>query len=140
MGAGIAQVAAQAKHRVLLLDSRAGAAAQAKQKLQGTLDSLVSKQKITAQAALDTVAAITPIDSVDQLGDQAANVDLAIEAIVEDLTAKRSVFREIEALLRPDCILATNTSSISVTAIANGLKHPSRLLGKHFFNPVPLMK
>ena len=140
MGVGIAQVAAQAKHRVFLLDSRAGAAAQAKQKLQVTLDSLVFKQKITAQAALDALAAITPIDSVDHLGDHAANVDLAIEAIVEDLKAKRSLFSELETLLRPDCILATNTSSISVTAIANGLKHPSRLVGMHFFNPVPLMK
>ena len=144
MGAGIAQVAAQsmkkASHRVYLLDSRAGAAAQAKSKLQATLETLVSKERITAQAASAALDAITPIDALDNITDQLSSIDLVIEAIVEDLAAKRKLFQELEAQVRPDCILASNTSSISITAIANGLKHPNRMVGMHFFNPVPLMK
>lgn len=144
MGAGIAQiaaqVAAQTNHRVWLLDSRTGAAAQAKLKLQATLETLVSKAKITAEAAAATLNAITPVDSISNLGNQISSVDLVIEAIVEDLAAKRSLFQDLEAQVRADCILASNTSSISITAIANGLKHPGRMIGMHFFNPVPLMK
>jgi 3-hydroxybutyryl-CoA dehydrogenase len=71
---------------------------------------------------------------------EAANVGLVVEAIVEKLEAKRGLFQQLEALVSANCILATNTSSISVTAIANGLKRPARLVGMHFFNPVPLMK
>jgi 3-hydroxybutyryl-CoA dehydrogenase len=136
MGAGIAQVAAQAGHPVKLHDARPGAAAQAKARLQTTLDGLVAKGKRTAESAAATLARITPIEQLAQ----ADGARIAIEAIVEDLAAKRALFRELEALLGQDAILATNTSSISVTAIANGLKQPGRLVGMHFFNPVPLMK
>ena len=136
MGAGIAQVAAQAGHPVKLHDARAGAAAEAKAKLKATLDGLVAKGKLSAEAATATLARITPIEQLPQ----AEGAQIAIEAIVEDLAAKRALFRDLEALLPAEAILATNTSSISVTAIANGLKHPGRLVGMHFFNPVPLMK
>jgi 3-hydroxybutyryl-CoA dehydrogenase len=136
MGAGIAQVAAQAGHRTWLYDARDGAAAQAKNKLAATLDGLVTKGKLAADAAQATLARIEPIASLEA----AASARLVVEAIVEQLDAKRELFRRLEALLGDDAVLATNTSSISVTAIANGLARPERLVGMHFFNPVPLMK
>jgi len=136
MGAGIAQVAAQAGHPVKLHDARPGAAAQAKARLQTTLDGLVAKGRLTAESAAAALGRIMPIEQLPQ----ADGARIAIEAIVEDLAAKRALFRELEALLGEDALLATNTSSISVTAIANGLKQPGRLVGMHFFNPVPLMK
>ena len=136
MGAGIAQVAAQAGHPVQLFDMRDGAAAAAKAKLGTTLDSLVSKAKLAADAAQATLARITPIAAMAE----AAQAGLVVEAIVEDLGAKRSLFQQLEGIVGETCVLATNTSSISVTAIANGLKKPRRLVGMHFFNPVPLMK
>jgi 3-hydroxybutyryl-CoA dehydrogenase len=136
MGMGIAQVAAQAGHAVSVYDTRAEAVVQAKQKLADSLAALVTKGKMTAEAVHAVLARITP---VAQLSD-AAHVSLVVEAIVENLAVKRAVFQELEGIVSESCVLATNTSSISVTAIANGLKHPSRLVGMHFFNPVPLMK
>jgi 3-hydroxybutyryl-CoA dehydrogenase len=136
MGAGIAQVAAQAGHAVMLYDTREGAAAQAKTQLQATLDGLVAKGKLGADAAAAALARISPVGTLAE----AADAGLVVEAIVEKLDVKRGLFRDLEALVGDDCVLATNTSSISVTAIANGLKRPQRLVGMHFFNPVPLMK
>jgi 3-hydroxybutyryl-CoA dehydrogenase len=136
MGAGIAQVAAQAGHPVQLFDMREGAAAAAKLKLASTLDGLVSKGKLAADAAQATLARIQPITAMGE----AAAAGLVVEAIVEDLAAKRALFQQLEGIVGDGCVLATNTSSISVTAIANGLKLPGRLVGMHFFNPVPLMK
>jgi 3-hydroxybutyryl-CoA dehydrogenase len=136
MGAGIAQVAAQAGHRVMLHDMREGAAEQALARLSQTLQGLVAKGRLSAEASAATLAHVEPLANLAD-GVQAG---LVVEAIVEDLAAKRALFGQLEALVSQDCILATNTSSISVTAIANGLKHPGRLVGMHFFNPVPLMK
>ena len=136
MGAGIAQVAAQAGHDVLLYDARAGAALEARDKLGQTLGALSAKGKITPDAAAQTLARITAIESLDA----ATGVRLVVEAIVEKLDAKRGLFQQLEAIVGAGCVLATNTSSISVTAIAQGLQHPGRLVGMHFFNPVPLMK
>ena len=136
MGAGIAQVAAQAGHTVLLHDAREGAATTAKSKLATTMDGLVAKGRIAADAAQALLARITPIGAVEE----ARGAGLVVEAILEDLSAKRTLFTQLEAVVSPHCVLATNTSSISVTAIANGLAHPGRLVGMHFFNPVPLMK
>ena len=136
MGAGIAQVAAQAGHAVMLFDTREGAAAEAKLKLSATLDVLVDKAKLTPEAAAMTMGRITAIDALEH----AVGARLVVEAIVEKLDIKRSLFKQLEALMGAECVLATNTSSISVTAIANGLRHPERLVGMHFFNPVPLMK
>ncbi len=136
MGMGIAQVAALAGHKVSVYDTRAEAAAQAKQKLAQSLATLVSKGKMTAEVVHALLDRITP---VAQLSD-ATHVSLVVEAIVENLAVKRSLFQELETLVGEHCILATNTSSLSVTAIANGLKHPARMVGMHFFNPVPLMK
>jgi 3-hydroxybutyryl-CoA dehydrogenase len=136
MGAGIAQVAAQAGHPVWLFDARDGAAEDAHRKLVQTLDGLAAKGKLDAQAARAAGERIRPVTSLDTVG----KARLVIEAIVENLDAKRSLFAQLEARLSADTVLATNTSSISVTAIARGMKHPGRLVGMHFFNPVPLMK
>lgn len=136
MGIGIVQVAAQSGHPVMLFDTREGAAAQAKARLKDTLDGLVAKGKLAAEPAAAAIARIRPIAALGE----AAGCTLVVEAIVENLAAKRALFAQLEGIVGEQCVLATNTSSISVTAIANGLKHPGRLVGMHFFNPVPLMK
>ncbi|CAM3843785.1 3-hydroxyacyl-CoA dehydrogenase [Roseateles saccharophilus] len=136
MGIGIAQVAAEAGHRVFLFDAREGAAAQARDTLAAQLDQLVAKGRRSRAAADATLGLLTP---VAQLRD-AACAGLAIEAIVEKLEAKRGLLAELEGLLGDDAILASNTSSISITKIAAGLRRPERVVGMHFFNPVPLMR
>jgi 3-hydroxybutyryl-CoA dehydrogenase len=136
MGAGIAQVAALAGHPVLLRDARDGAAAAACGQLATTFDGLVAKGRLAPEAAQAALARIRPVATLAEAGD----AQIVVEAIVEQLEAKRALFRDLEAVVAPTAILATNTSSISVTAIANGLRHPGRLVGMHFFNPVPLMK
>ncbi|KAF4530937.1 hypothetical protein B566_EDAN018968 [Ephemera danica] len=136
MGAGIAQVAAQSGHPVWLFDVREGAAAQAKDKMATALHALVAKGRFQAE---DVAALLGRISPAAQLN-EAAGAGLVVEAIVENLAAKRGLFQQLEGIVSPQCVLASNTSSISVTAIANGLKHPGRLVGMHFFNPVPLMK
>ncbi|MBK6472121.1 MAG: 3-hydroxyacyl-CoA dehydrogenase [Betaproteobacteria bacterium] len=136
MGTGIAQVAAQAGHVVKLYDTREGAAAAACDRLAATFGDRVAKGRLEAAAAQATLARIQPVDTLDA----AASVALVVEAIVEDLAAKRALFRELERVVDAGCVLATNTSSISVTAIAGGLARPGRVVGMHFFNPVPLMK
>lgn len=136
MGAGIVQVAAQAGHTVMLYDAREGAAADAKDKLTQNLGALVSRGKLAAEAVSQTLSRIEAIDSLEA----AAAARLVVEAIVEKLDAKRGLFAQLEGIVAADCVLATNTSSISVTAISSGLQHPGRLVGMHFFNPVPVMK
>ncbi len=135
MGAGIAQVAALSGHPVRLLDIRSGAAQQAVLDIGAQLDKLVAKGKLSAASALATRQRLTPVTAAAQLQDAA----LVIEVIAEDLAAKQSLLREIEAQVRPDCILASNTSSLSITAIAATLARPERLAGMHFFNPAPVM-
>ena len=136
MGAGIAQVAAQAGHPVRLFDTRDGAAPAACAKLAATLAGLVAKGKIDGAEAKATLARISAAARLDD----AAGCGLVVEAIVENADAKRALFRDLEAIVGDDGVLASNTSSISITALANGLKRPGRLVGMHFFNPVPLMK
>lgn len=136
MGTGIAQIAAQAGHRVYLHDQRPGASLQAWEKLSAALDSLVTKNKLKA---IDASAALERIVPIETLKD-ASSAELVVEAIVEDLEAKRTLFRELEEILSGTAIFCTNTSSISVTAIGRNLQRPERLVGMHFFNPVPLMK
>ncbi len=136
MGAGIAQIAALAGHPVLLFDVRDGAADQARAQLASTLNGLAAKGKMTAVVAAQALARIQAITDMAS----ASGAHLVVEAIVEKLEAKRSLFKQLEDVVAADCVLATNTSSISVTAIANGLRHPQRVVGMHFFNPVPLMK
>ncbi|HEY4137980.1 MAG TPA: 3-hydroxyacyl-CoA dehydrogenase NAD-binding domain-containing protein, partial [Casimicrobiaceae bacterium] len=129
MGAGIAQVAAQSGHAVCLFDSRIGAAEAARGNIAATLESLAAKGKMSIDAAHSAGARIAPVDALaDCVG-----AKLVVEAIVEDLEAKRSLLRELEVIVATDAILATNTSSLSITALAAGLKHPARVVGMHFF-------
>lgn len=135
MGAGIAQVAAVAGYTVRLYDTRPDAVAKAISDIAAALNKLVVKQRMDA---VDCAAAIARLQATVTPAD-VADAGLVVEAIVEDLDAKRGLCAQLEAIVADDCILATNTSSISVTAIAAGLRVPGRLVGMHFFNPVPLM-
>ena len=136
MGAGIAQVAAQAGHRVLLLDAVAGAAERAITRIAAALDQRVAAGKLADDERRAIVGRITPIA---ELAD-AAPATLFIEAIREDLATKRALLAAIEAVCRPDAILATNTSTLSITAMAAGLARPERVAGMHFFNPATVMR
>lgn len=136
MGTGIAQVAAHAGHRVMLFDVQSAVAAAAKTRLESTFEKLVARGKFSKAEAVAILSRVEPVESLDA----AAAADLVIEAIVENIEIKRDLVQQLENIVSADCILATNTSSLSVTAIANGLLHPERLVGMHFFNPVPLMK
>jgi 3-hydroxybutyryl-CoA dehydrogenase len=135
MGTGIAQVAAAAGHRVRLHDMREGAVDEAVARLAGTLDGLVAKNRLGADKAEAILGRIEPAESLADF-DVCA---LVVEAIAEDLEAKRRLFADLEAAVGDDCILASNTSSLSISAIARGLRHPGRVAGFHFFNPAPVM-
>ena len=135
MGAGIAEVAALAGHRVRLQDAVPGAAERARAGIADRLRRAIEKGNRTQEEAAGVIARIEPAATLDALKD----CGLVIEAIVEDLDEKRTLFRALEPLVAPDAVLATNTSSLSVTAIAGALVKPERCLGLHFFNPAPLM-
>ncbi len=135
MGTGIAQVAAQAGHDVVLVDSNLQALDKAKNSLDKTFDKLVEKQKFTESEAITILNRIK--FSLDKEAFSAC--ELVIEAIVENLEIKHAVFKEIEAFVSDSCILASNTSSLSIASIGSILTNPSRVVGIHFFNPAPLM-
>jgi 3-hydroxybutyryl-CoA dehydrogenase len=135
MGAGIAQVAATAGHTVLVFDNNQAALDKAKTNLAGTLQKLVEKQKIT-QSVSDEISARTKyVNSLSDFKD----CGLVIEAIIEDLEIKQRVFIELESIVSENCILASNTSSLSIASIAASCKNAERVIGIHFFNPAPLM-
>src|SRR5512132_740097 len=136
MGAGIAQIAAQAGHPVRLFDTRMGAAERAVKSIAATFETLAAKGKLDAA---DAAASSARIVAVHALGD-CVSAALVVEAIIEDLAEKRSLLRELEKIVAPSTLLASNTSSLSITALAAGMRHPGRVVGMHFFNPVPLMK
>jgi len=136
MGAGIAQVAAQAGHPVQLMDLREGAAAAAIAQIGKALDGLVAKGRLEAAEREAVMGRLSAASATAELRDAA----LVIEVIVEKLEPKQALLRELDALLPADALIASNTSSISLTALANGMTNPRRLVGMHFFNPVPLMK
>ncbi len=136
MGGGIAQVAAQAGIRTLLFDAQAGAAMQAKERIAATFQRLVAKGRMADEVAANALDLIQPVEGLDEL----AVCNIVIEAIIEDLEAKRETFRKLEKVVSATCVLATNTSSLSVTAIAAACALPGRVGGFHFFSPVPLMK
>ena len=136
MGRGIAQIAVLAGAHVWLCDSRAGASSAARDDLLATFDRLVEKGKLDKDRAAAAASHLQACADLKQLAD----CDVVVEAIVEDLVAKKSLFSALEDIIKPGAILATNTSSLSVTAIAAGLRYPERVVGFHFFNPVPLMK
>lgn len=136
MGRGIAQVAALAGCRVLLHDVREGAVADAAAFVRHMLERQAEKGRIARE---QVEAALARIGDARDLA-AFAPADLVIEAVVEDLEVKRTLFRDLESVVREDCVLATNTSSLSVTAIAAACRRPQRVAGFHFFNPVPLMR
>ncbi|MBC6610037.1 3-hydroxybutyryl-CoA dehydrogenase [Hymenobacter sp. BT507] len=136
MGAGIAQVAATAGHPVWLLDQHQAALQQAAQRIRQSLDKLAEKGKLTAE---DAVAAFARIQFTENQQDF-ANCGLVLEAIVENLAAKQQVFQAVERVVSANCVLATNTSSLSITSIAAACQRPERFVGIHFFNPAPLMQ
>ena len=136
MGRGIAQVAAAGGIRVLMTDSRPGAAAEARDFIDKMLARAAEKGSITKDEAVGAVNRISLVDGPAAM----KPCQVVIEAIIENLEAKQKLLAELEAVVAPDCILATNTSSLSVTTIASRMKTPQRFAGFHFFNPVPLMK
>lgn len=136
MGRGIAQMAAQAGSQVLLFDLQPGAADAARAALADTWGKLAAKGKLTGEQQTRYLDSVRIAPALADL----ASCDLVVEAIVEKLDVKQRLFADLEALVAADAVLATNTSSLSVTAIGAALKTPQRLAGYHFFNPVPLMR
>ncbi|MBI3790418.1 MAG: NAD(P)-binding domain-containing protein [Gemmatimonadetes bacterium] len=137
MGTGIAQVAAQRGHRVVLADARPEAVAKAKQSLAKAFAREVEKGRMTSEAATAALEGMSFATAGDMTAFAACG--LVIEAIVESLPVKIEAFRALEAVVAPDAVLATNTSSLSVAAIAGGCAKRERVLGVHFFNPAPVM-
>ena len=135
MGAGIAQVAAQAGHNVVIVDLQAAALEKGMQGIQTSLSKAVEKGKLTEEQKDSTLSKINC--STEMIAFEGC--DLVIEAIVEKLEVKQSVFKQLDEMLPAHCILASNTSSLSITSIASVCQHPERVYGLHFFNPAPLM-
>lgn len=136
MGLDIGQVFAKNGHQVVFRDMTEEILANSMAKLNKGLDKLVAKGKMTEEAKAACVANVsTTIDVND-----AKDADLVIEAIVENVNVKKSVFKELDEICKPECILATNTSSISITEIASATNRPDKVIGMHYFNPATVMK
>jgi 3-hydroxybutyryl-CoA dehydrogenase len=135
MGSGIAQVAATAGFTTILYELNADVLAKAKAKLEKDLQTLVDKQKITADKKVDILQHLT---FTSQL--QECKAGIVIEAIVERLDIKTDLFNQLAQINTPDTIFASNTSSLSISALATAIPHPERVAGLHFFNPAPIMK
>lgn len=135
MGSGIAQVFAQSGHSVVLYDTNQDALDRSKQNLAKTFEKLVAKEKYTAEKAQEIQ------NNIEYAGDlnAFASCDLIIEAIIENLEIKKTVFKNVEEIISENCILASNTSSLSIASIASACAKPERVIGIHFFNPAPLM-
>ena len=138
MGGGIAQVAAAAGHRVVIADTKEHQLEKALETIEESLEKGVSRKKLDEQQAKDIKSRLRLVEVGDDLS-ALKNCGLVIEAVVEDLGIKQKAFRSLEAAVSPDCVLATNTSSLSIGLLAANLKHPGRMLGLHFFNPAPIM-
>jgi 3-hydroxybutyryl-CoA dehydrogenase len=136
MGRGIAQVLAQCGARTLLFDAQAGAAKKGKEAIAMALGKLTEKGRLQAAEAQAIAGRIEIVDSLEAL----APCQVVVEAIVEDLVAKRELFAKLEKTVGDSCVIASNTSSLSVTAMAAACAKPGRVAGYHFFNPVPVMK
>ncbi|GAA0231987.1 3-hydroxyacyl-CoA dehydrogenase PaaH [Marinomonas primoryensis] len=136
MGAGIAQVAAQAGHQVKLYDNREGVAKSAIEGVAKQLAVLVERKKFTSEQVQKILARLHAADTLNDFSD----TGLVVEAIVESIDVKKAIFDTLESVCAEGCILASNTSSISITRLAAGMKRPERMVGMHFFNPAPIMK
>jgi 3-hydroxybutyryl-CoA dehydrogenase len=135
MGSGIAQVAAQCGHPVFLMDANTEQLERAKSGIEKSLVKLVEKGKFTEEQKISIEASVSYVGSLDAL----ATCDLIIEAIVEKMEVKHSVFSNLENIVSPQCILASNTSSLSIASIGSALKKSDRIIGIHFFNPATIM-
>jgi 3-hydroxybutyryl-CoA dehydrogenase len=135
MGSGIAQIASQAGHEVVLFDLSQEALTSSSSKLQKVMNRLIEKGKVTSDEAIAIQERIVRTTMVTNLKD----CDLIIEAVVEDLEVKKRVFKSIEEIASKEAIIASNTSSLSITSLASFCAHPERVVGLHFFNPAPLM-
>ena len=136
MGTGIAQIASTFEHTVFLYDAYPGQLEKSKTGLESILNRQIEKERMTKA---EVSGILSRIHYVDHLTDF-KQCDVVFEAIIEDLQAKKDQFSRVEAIVPKNCILATNTSSLSIASISSALKKPSRFLGTHFFNPAPLMK
>ncbi|MDX1541985.1 MAG: 3-hydroxyacyl-CoA dehydrogenase NAD-binding domain-containing protein, partial [Geminicoccaceae bacterium] len=136
MGQGIVQVALQGGLRVVLHDAREGAAEDGAAKVVQRLERLAEKGRLETGQVEAMRGRLEVVDSLDGF----AACKAVIEAVVEDLEVKQAVFRELEGVVRPDCLLASNTSSLPIASIASACEHRGRIAGLHFFNPVPLMR
>ena len=136
MGSGIVQVAAQAGFQVLFVEASDELVARGLGRLRGTLEGLVARGKLEAKAKDDALGRIAGTTRLDDL----KGSDLVVEAMTENQALKNETFAKLDRICPPDAILATNTSSCNVTALAAATRRPGRVLGLHFFNPVPLMK
>jgi 3-hydroxybutyryl-CoA dehydrogenase len=135
MGMGIAQIAATQGHQVCLYDNYDGAIENAKNKLEKILNRLVEKEKITSKEKDEIIGRINFSKELAAISES----NIIIEAIIEDLKIKKDVFSKIEEIIDEDCIIGSNTSSLSIASIASACKHAERVVGIHFFNPAPLM-
>ncbi len=135
MGQGIAQIALVAGHQVLLYDAAPERADQAVAAIGARLDRLVEKGRLAKTARDAARASVTAVADLTELG----SAVLVIEAVAEQLAVKQRLFADLEEIVSEDCVLATNTSSLSVTAVAGALRRPERFVGLHFFNPAPLL-
>jgi len=136
MGNGIGQTAAQNGYEVILYDLAWDQLKKAAERIEGALKKRVASGKMAQEDMDQTIAAIRYTSNIEALKD----CDVVIEAVVEKVDVKQSIFKQLEQLVSADCILATNTSSLSLAEIASGMEDPGRLVGIHFFNPVPAMK
>jgi 3-hydroxybutyryl-CoA dehydrogenase len=136
MGAGIAQVSAQAGYEVVLRDVTDEALARGKDAIRASYDKFVAKGKLAAQDAAAALARITTTTDLDAVAD----ADLVVEAVFENIEVKQEIFRTLDGLVRDDAILASNTSAIPITKIAAATGSPERVIGTHFFSPVPMMQ
>lgn len=136
MGSGIAQVAAQSGFKVVLRDIEKGVLNRALEKISKGLGKGVEKGKLTEADKEAMLKAITPTTDLAIFKD----CDFVVEAAIEDYEVKRSLFLELDKICRPEVVLATNTSSLSITRIASNTKRPDKVIGMHFMNPVPLMQ
>ncbi len=137
MGNGIAHVFAQSGHTVALVDVRSAALERAQSTIDRNMDRLVSKERITTADKEATMARLT---FTTEMHGAVSDADLVVEAATERLDLKLKIFEQLDAAVRDHCILATNTSSISITRIASATKRPAQVIGMHFMNPVPIMK
>ncbi|KUG03432.1 3-hydroxybutyryl-coa dehydrogenase [hydrocarbon metagenome] len=136
MGAGIAQVGAQAGYEMVLYDIAPEAVEKGIAGIKKLLSKKVDKGSMSQEVLDGTMALVKPSTTLED----AADVDLVIEAVYENADLKKDIFSKLDAICKPECILATNTSSIPITSIAAAVKRPEKFIGMHFFSPVPVMK